>query len=97
MRLEAQLLSPYPKKAIQLLNGCWIVPPSKCRPNEAQIWENNGQMAAILSKTFYQELFESHTKSPDFEWSGFQVAGTIARPFDNWTIWNPIFKKSKFW
>ena len=28
------------KEAKQLLNGCWLVPPSKCRQNKAQIWEN---------------------------------------------------------
>ena len=34
------MFSPYPNEAKQLLNGCWIVLSSKCRPNEAQIWEN---------------------------------------------------------
>ena len=32
-----KLLSSYPKEAKQLLNGCWLIPPSKCRPKEAQI------------------------------------------------------------
>ena len=32
------LFSSYPKEAKQLLNGCWIVPPSKWRRNKAQIW-----------------------------------------------------------
>ena len=33
-------LVPILRKAKQLLNGCWLVPPSKCRRNKAQIWEN---------------------------------------------------------
>ena len=35
---------------------------------------------------------------PDFEWSGFQMVGTIAKaqPFENWTLWNATFKKSQF-
>ena len=39
------MFSPYPKEAKQLLNGCWLVPPSKCRRN------NNS-----LQKIFIQRL-----------------------------------------
>ena len=34
------MFSSYPKEAKQLLNGCWLIPPSKCRRKKAQIWEN---------------------------------------------------------
>ena len=50
--------------------------------------------------------FVNHLKSgqkhPFFEWPGFWMAGTIAIataiywPFENQTIWNPVFKKSWF-
>ena len=49
----------------------------------------SGQMATILSKTF-----DIQTKM-----SGFQMVGTIAIAiakawsFENWTIWNPTFKR----
>ena len=33
------MFSSYPKEARQLLTGCWLAPPSKCRQNNAQIWE----------------------------------------------------------
>ena len=32
------LYSSYPKEAKQLLNGCWLTPPSKCRQNKAQLF-----------------------------------------------------------
>ena len=41
---------------------------------------------------FYQKQFEIRAKGPDFEWSIFQMVGTLAiaipkaRPFENWTI-----------
>ena len=33
------LFSSYPKAARQLLNGCWLIPPSKCRRKKAQIFD----------------------------------------------------------
>ena len=47
---------------------------------------------------------KTHTKPdqkcPDYEWSSFQMAGTIAidiaQLVENWTILNPIFKKFRF-
>ena len=45
------LFSSYPKEAKQLLNGCWLVPPSKCRQNKAQTWENC-ERTLILKKTW---------------------------------------------
>ena len=56
---------------------------------------NSGQMAAILSNHL-----QSGQKRTDFEWSSFQMVGTIAiakaRTFENRTIWNLTFKKSRF-
>ena len=53
------------------------------------------QMAAILLKTH----LKSRQKHPDFEWSGFQLVGTISIAIGHCissTIWNTTFKKSGF-
>ena len=48
---------------------------------------------------FCQKHFEIWTKTSGI-WNGqvFKGAGTIAKaqPSENWTIWNPTFKKSRF-
>ena len=36
-----QLFSFYPKEAKQLLNGCWIVPPFKCRLGNVGVWTHD--------------------------------------------------------
>ena len=49
-------------------------------------------------RPFRQKLFEIQTKSPNFEWSGFWMVGTIAiakaGPFENRTIWKPDHLKT---
>ena len=49
---------------------------------------------------FVKSHLKSGQKRPDFEWSGFQMVETIAiakaRPFENWTIRIPTFKKFGF-
>ena len=51
---------------------------------------------------FVKNHLKSGLKHPDFKWSGFWMVGTIAitiaktQPFDNRTIWNPTYKKSRF-
>ena len=72
---------------VQISNGIWN--------QEAQPFEigTNGSH-------FVKNHLKSGQKHPDFEWSGFQMVGTIAiaiakaGPFKNWIIWNPTFKKS---
>ena len=52
-RSHSKLFSSYPKEARQLLNGCWLIPPSKCRSKKAQLWENwelKGKMKGCLSE-----------------------------------------------
>ena len=48
-RFSTDCLVPILRKAKQLLNGCWLVPPSKCRQNKAQIWENCERYICNLS------------------------------------------------
>ena len=47
---------------------------------------------------FFKKYVKSGQKHQDFEWFGFQMVGTIAIAwaFENNTIWNPIFKSSRF-
>ena len=46
---------------------------------------------------FCQKPLEIWTKGQDFERPSFHMICTLAQPFENQTIWNPIFKKSGFW
>ena len=52
-------------------------------------------MAVVLSLTIW-----NLGKNVQLEWSSFLVVGTIAKakawPFENWTFWILIFKKSRF-
>ena len=70
-----KFFSSYPKEAKQLLNGCWLVPPSKCRWNKAQIWENceryicNLSAAKVAREPFLSGFwmpFEIRTKMSSF-------------------------------
>ena len=48
---------------------------------------------------FVKSHLKCRQKCLDFEWSSFWMVGTIAiakAPFENWTIWNSTFKKSRF-
>ena len=55
-------------------------------------FQMGSQIAAILSK-----LFEIQTKMSEFWMVGnIGLAKAVARPFENWTIWNPTPKKSGF-
>ena len=70
---------------VQILNGIWM------KSGSLTIWNPDTQ-------PIVKNHFKSKQKYPDFEWSGFQIVGTIAiaRPFENQTIGNLIFKKSIF-
>ena len=39
-QVRFKLFSSYPRVAKQILNGCWLVPPFKCRRNKTPMWEN---------------------------------------------------------
>ena len=68
------------------------------------IWNSEAQPFEVRTngRHFFQNQLKSGQKRPDFEWSGFQMFGTMTiaiaktRPFENQTIWNPTLKKSGF-
>ena len=66
------------------------------------IWDMEAQPFEIWTKghRFVINHLKSWQKCPDFEWSGYQMVGIIAIakawPFENWSIWNLIFKNSGF-
>ena len=66
-------------------NGIWNL---KAQPFE--IWKNGCH--------FVKNYLKSGQKHPDFKWSHFQMVRTIAIawPLEDWTIRNPICKKSGF-
>ena len=68
------------------------------------IWnlESHSFEVRTNGRHFDKNHLKFRQKRPDFEWSGFQMVGTIAiaigkaRLFENWTIWNTTSKKSGF-
>ena len=69
-----------------------------------RIWNPEARPFRIWTsgRHFVKNHLKSGQKCLHFEWSGFQMVGTIAvaiakaRPFENRTIWNPTFEKTGF-
>ena len=67
---EWSVFSSYPKEAKQLLNGCWLVPPSKCRQNKDRLREWGSECSIVRENCV--------TGSVATEQSGFQMVGNRA-------------------
>ena len=61
-------------------------------------WDlKSGQMGAIFFKTIWNpDKIVQISNGPVFEWLGLYIAITKAHSFENRTIVNPTFKKSRF-